>query len=428
MYQKKHIYNKEKLKQVTSTVVFFISGKNLKNKIFSINGQNPGVGGTEFCTITLALNLANDRADYQVYLCTEVLLNSKNFPKNFKQILIRDFLDCKELFCFEKTIFICPDGLLANKELLKKLVKYKLVNWIHHPFRIPTFYKNFKFSAHVSVGTYQYFSNNVWYNPHWHISNLFNIIKFNKLPKNIFKPKKGLRLVFLGVLVPGKGFHNIAKNWKKIKKRFSKVRLDVIGSTKTYTGKKSENKVIPTSNDYAKKILKYIEKDDLKKKLVVFHGNLGEEKFKIIKKAHFAILNPTGRTEAFPASVLECLMCGTPVITADDYGMSDFMSYFPETSLKSPNQIPEKLVLITNNSVIYSKLRKQSLFIARLFSKKNSKNLLKWEKLIDSLILNKKIKNNPPTQLFKGNKFYLIIRILIRSIIVILKLVLNKLY
>jgi glycosyltransferase involved in cell wall biosynthesis len=409
-------------------VVFFTSSKALKSKIFSANGQNPGVGGTEFSTIILAIKLANVRSDYKIYLCSEVHLRLQNPPKNLKQILIKDFFYVPKLFDYTKTIFICSDGILHNKKLLNRLLKYKIVNWIHHPFRMPSYYnyKDLNFPVHVSIGTYQYFSNNVWYKPHWNIPYLFNILTWDTLPKKIYKPNKTLRLVFLGALVLGKGFHYIAREWPKIKKKFPNIRLDVIGSTKTYDGKVSENKTIPTTNSYAKKILKYITREDLQTKRVVFHGNLGEKKFKIIRRAHFALINPTGRTETFCYSALECLMTGTPVIASNDYGMSDFMRNFSETSIGSPSEITNKLITITNNSSLYLSLQKRSSFVAKSFSKKTPEILSRWQHLIDMLIANKIIKNNPPTQSFVGNKFYLTVRIFLRSIIIILKFMFNK--
>lgn len=407
--------------------MLFATGTGLKNKIFSANGQNPGVGGTQFATIILALKLASIRPNYQVYLCAEVYIKLQNPPKNLKQILIKDFYNLK-LLDYTKTIFICPDGLLQNKKLFNKLLNYKIINWIHHPFKMPSYYRNLKFSVHVSVGTYQYFSNNLWYKPHWNIPNLVNKLKKYSFLKKIYKPNKTLRLVFLGALVMGKGFHYIAREWPKIKKKFPKIRLDVIGSTKTYDGKDSENKIIPSTNSYAKEILKYITDEDLQTKRVVFHGNLGKEKFRIIKKAHFAIINPTGKTEAFCYSARECLMCGTPVITSNDYGISDFMHNFPESSLGNSSEITNRLITITNNSSLYLNLQRRSFLVAQSFSKKTPEILSRWQQLIDTLVENKIIKNNPPTQIFNGNQFYLIIRILMRTVIVILQFIINKLF
>lgn len=419
-------------KKFITKVVFSVSGKAVRNKIFKANSLNPGVGGTEFVTIILAFALAKERKDYEVYLWSEVTLKLLNPPKNLKQISIKEapFPESK-LFNSVNTIFICSNGVLQNQKFSNKSIKCKIVNWLHHPFIIPFDYKSLKFSAHISVGVYQYFSNNFWYKPHWHIYNLFNIKLFN-LPKyKFFKLNKSLRLVFLGALIPAKGFHHVAQAWLKIKKKFPNVHLDVIGSTQTYNGKKPESKKIPTTTAYANKILKFIPAEDFFNKRVVFHGNLGEEKFKIIKNAHFAILNPTGKSEAFPASPIECLMCGTPVIASSDYGMSDVMCFFPETQLSGPNEILSKLVSNSKNYLTYSNLQKRSLRVAKLFSQNNPKILLRWQSLIDNLNANNTIKNNPPTpksssQFLYINKLLLITRILIYSIIMILKIIFKK--
>jgi glycosyltransferase involved in cell wall biosynthesis len=421
-----------KKKKLLTRIVFSISGKSVQNKIFKANGLNPGVGGTEFVTIILAFALAKEREDYEVYLWSEVTLKLEKPPKNLKQILTKEVpFPNSKLFNSANTIFICSDGVLQRQKFSNKLIKCKIINWLHHPFLIPFDYKTLKFSAHVSVGVYQYFSNNLWYKPHLHIYNLLNIKLFNLLKYKFFKPNKSFRLVFLGALIPAKGFHHVAKAWLEIKKKFPNAHLDVIGSTQTYTGEEPESKKIPTTTAYANKILKFIPREDLLNKHVVFHGNLGEEKFKIIKNAHLAILNPTGKSEAFPASPIECLMCGTPVIASSDYGMSDIMCFFPEAKLSSPDEITSKLISIMNNPQIYRNLQKRSLLVAKLFSKNTPKILLRWQNLIDNLIKNKTIRNNPPIltpqlKFFSSNRLLLLIRILIYSVVMILKLIFKK--
>ena len=144
-----------------------------------------------------------------------------------------------------------------------------------------------------------------------------------------------------------------------------------------------------------------------------------------------AILNPTGKSEAFPASPIECLMCGTPVIASSDYGMSDIMCFFPEAKLSSPDEITSKLISIMNNPQIYRNLQKRSLLVAKLFSKNTPKILLRWQNLIDNLIKNKTIRNNPPIltpqlKFFSSNRLLLLIRILIYSVVMILKLIFKK--
>ena len=149
--------------------------------------------------------------------------------------------------------------------------------------------------------------------------------------------------------------------------------MDVIGSTETYSGDKPENKKIPTTNEYAKNILKYISEDDLKNKRIIFHGNLGEEKYKIISSAHLAIINPTGRTETFSYASLECLMCATPIITSYDYGMSDFMCNFPELVLNKPADLTLKIFSTVNNPKLFEHLQKKSPVVSKSFQIVNQK-------------------------------------------------------
>ena len=409
-------------------IIFPVLGNSIENKRFSKEGLNPGVGGTQFATIILAISLAKERKDYEVYLWTEVEVKIVDSPKNLKQILIKDApFPNSELFNSSITIFICTDGTIKDHINSPELIKCKIINWMHHPFVISSYFKNLKFSAHVSVGTYQYYSNNLWYKPHLNIPNLFNFKSFNSTPLKTYSSDQTLRIVFLGALVLGKGFHFVAKEWPKLKKKFPKIQLDVIGSTETYSGDKPENKRIPTTNEYAKNILKYISEDDLKNKRVIFHGNLGEEKYKIIGSAHLAIINPTGRTETFSYSSLECLMCATPVITSYDYGMSDFMRNFPEMVLNKPTDMTLKIFSTINNPKLFENLQKKSVLVAKSFSHRKSKILLRWQNLIDDLSSNKVIKNNPPAQSFKGSYFFLIIRIFIRCLFIFTKLLYLKL-
>ena len=413
---------------MATKIVFPVLGNSIQNKSFSAEDLNPGVGGTQFATIILAINLAKERKDYEIYLWTEVEIKLKVQPNNLKQTLIKDSpFPNSELFNSLNTIFVCTDGAIKNHITSPELIKCKIINWMHHPFVTSSFFKNLKFSAHVSVGTYQYYSHNLWYKPHWNIPNLFNFKPFYSKKLKTYSSGETLRIVYLGALVFGKGFHFVAKQWPILKKNFPNIQLDVIGSTETYSGDKPENKKIPTTNEYAKNILKYISEDDLKNKRIIFHGNLGEEKYKIISSAHLAIINPTGRTETFSYASLECLMCATPIITSYDYGMSDFMCNFPELVLNKPADLTLKIFSTVNNPKLFEHLQKKSPVVSKSFSDRKSKILLRWQNLIDDLSSNKLIKDNPPSQLFKGNYFFLIIRIFIRLLIIFIKLLYLKL-
>lgn len=405
-------------------IVFPIDDEAILNKTFSENCVNPGIGGSQFATIILAFALAKKYKNYDIWLLSRAPIKIQNAPKNLKQILTKEiFLLKDEPFNSLNTVIISKENEIEEIELklFNKFVNYKLINWIHHPFQILNNYKHNIFSAHVSVGIYQYYSNFAWYKPHWHIPVIFNAPVINYLKKKLYKPNESLRLVFLGALVPAKGFHYVAKSWPKILKLFPNAQLDVIGSTETYDGKKTQYKKIPTTDQYAKIILQYISEKDIKTKRVIFHGNLGKEKFKIIKKAHFALLNPTGSSEAMPISCLECLSCGTPVIASDDYGMGDFMRHFPELSIRKPDDIAFKIKSITRNPLLYKKLKTRCVKLGKLYAKQKPKILIKWRQLIEAVISNNIKIYKLPIKRFYGNRLILVIRIIKTLLIIYLK-------
>ena len=123
-------------------IIFSIKGKSTKHKWFDANGLNPGTGGTQFSTIILAMNLAKEREDYEIWLWSEVKLKLKDQPKNLKQILAKEApFPNSDLFNSTSTIFICSDGTIQRPINKSKKVKCKIVNWIHHPFVLPSFSK-----------------------------------------------------------------------------------------------------------------------------------------------------------------------------------------------------------------------------------------------------------------------------------------------
>ena len=67
---------------------------------------------------------------------------------------------------------------------------------------------------------------------------------------------------------------------------------------------------------------------------IKFLGLFSKEKNLILKHSDVALLNPSGKSEAAPASPLECYCYGIPVIAGGDYGAFDNMKYFPELDFK----------------------------------------------------------------------------------------------
>ncbi len=360
----------------------------IQSKRFSIAKGNPGVGGTEFNSIILALTLASAHLNWQIVLGHQHPIILEDAPSNIVQEIFPD------ISAFLKALKLCPTDraivpalilIKACTDLIKQ-VEQQIVCWSHHPFDVEAQILNSRadFRAIVCVGTYQFYSNTNLRSKIYHIQNLFYLPPLQKKKKDQYLNHRKLNILFLGALTLGKGFAEIAKAWKSLKQKFPDVKLHVIGSSATY-GWPTEAELVPTSKKYASQILRSIPEDDIHQGRVIFHGNLGIEKWDIMAQCDIALLNPTGQTEAFPASVLECMACGIPVIASNDYGMSDTMRFFPELVINNHKNITDKVEWLISNPSRYREMQQRSLAIAQEFSSQTNVIVKRWHKLVEAI-------------------------------------------
>lgn len=365
-------------------IYFPLFARNLSQKIFSSYGQNPGVGGTQFCTIVLAAQLAHKYPDLDIVLVNYSEVNVADRPANFGVTISPDldeFLAKIRHLPKNHFIVLTASLLLRSKKFDVLRLANNIIGWFHHPFQYSTELKQRPVSARVHVGAYQFYSNSFFYSSNWHIQNLFRVNTVDSYP-NFPLSTEPIRVIYLGALIKPKGFGLIAGHWLQLKALFPSIELHVIGSSETY-GRLPEHKFIPCDKSFANEILSLIPEDDIHMGRVVFHGNLGAEKFEIMRSAHLAILNPSGATEAFPASPLECMACGLPVIASDDYGMSDSMRFFPELLLRSPAEIPARISFLLADRHQYEELSARSIAVARWFDSQTDIILSRWRRLFD---------------------------------------------
>lgn len=358
--------------------------------VFNKRTQNPGIGGTQFTCIRFAFYLAEYMPDSHVVLVSnKVAFSIKTDLENLSLISIDDFDDFFEqsvIGSYDITV-ISPKYTLArvsSKNL--KNASSKVIAWSRHPFDNSYPLTEISFAACVCVGAYQYYSNKFVKSPMWHIPHLFfsPVSIASDFDRNLTK-FDDLRIVYLGALVEAKGFLWIAKEWKKIKSIFPNVKLHVIGSAGTYGVDNELHAKIPAINSYAEQILNYIDIKDLQDGRVIFHGNLGSEKFAIIKNCHVGIINPTGESESFCSSAVEILSCGVPLISSNDYGMFETMRFFPELSIKNPSEMSLKLMYLVGDLDIYNELRARAFFVGQYFHNQTPVVMNKWVRLIKSV-------------------------------------------
>ncbi len=132
-------------------------------------------------------------------------------------------------------------------------------------------------------------------------------------------------VVYMGALVPMKGFHQLAEAWPKVLKTFPDARLSVIGSVKMYGDNLTVGPLGVASENYERQsIIPHL--CDARGQLhpsVTFHGQMGQEKFPVLRQAAVGIANPTGQTETCCVSAIEMSACKVPVVTGAYYALLD---------------------------------------------------------------------------------------------------------
>ena len=342
---------------------FIITSESVYDTHISNFNENPNIGGTEFVMIQLAFELAKNFRSYYFEILTLHQFTIKNKPPNLNLSIIKD----------QPNIINGASIILSSLSISWlnsiKTSTNRIILWSHHPHDFMIKNADFKISELVSIGSYQYFSNYLIYGKHSRIENIPPTISYK--PKSISN-KNFENFMFIGSYAPAKGLKSIIKIFPKIHKIFPNSKLNIIGGS-IYTSKKS---IIPKHIQRATDSLS----SNVRKK-IIFHGAIKSGKNKIIKCQDIALLNPTGQSEAFPASVLECYYQGIPVIASADYGMSEFIPNKSPIALRFLNSYKKSLQYL-NDFENFSAERKRMDILVRNYLTQRRNILVAWKAVI----------------------------------------------
>jgi glycosyltransferase involved in cell wall biosynthesis len=296
---------------------------------FEFDSPNPGIGGTEYVTLRLLSLLAKKYSkSFDFCLCS----TQQSIFADSKLIRVINPLELEDA-----DMVIAP---VSQINFLERniLNRTKCYVWSHHPHDRAVWHLSLKkvfLAGLISIGRYQYWSNKYLFGPHYFLRN-----PFPPQPRHLpmrSKRKLPKEFVFIGGLYVGKGFHLWLKLWPKIRAARPGARLTVIGGALYDTGgdKSEGSKAKSQMSDaqryrvWLKKIIAEMNPADAES--VKFIGIATPATIEqVMGQADLAILNPTGKTEAAPASPLDCIKFGIPVAAGGDYGMHDIMCNFPE--------------------------------------------------------------------------------------------------
>jgi glycosyltransferase involved in cell wall biosynthesis len=198
--------------------------------------------------------------------------------------------------------------------------------------------------------------------------------------------KRENSVVYMGSLVPQKGFLRLARIWKSVIEVIPDAKLLVLGSGTLYGRGNKLGKWGVASEEFEKTIRKYLSDENGNiHKSVNFLGNLGKEKNDILSKAVVGIANPTGETETFCLAAVEIQANYTPVIAGKSGGLFDTVNDKNSGYLISSEvELRKKIIfLLKNKKVSYEMgLNGRKYIDNRYYYQKIAS---KWDDLFESL-------------------------------------------
>ena len=308
---------------------FYLENRKIWNVDFSRPELgNPGCGATEFLFSALPYYLIK----FQSQTLSPIIFanNVELLPDNVPAVRVEDVCDAARCAKQEEcAFFIYRPRRHIESELLALLNRLQLstIAWAQLTPTMP-YLRQMAFSPYlkaiVCVGHEQYdlIQDSPCHEKLTYIENSLDVDGFQPFPLPEKEP--GL-VVYLGALVPQKGFHLLAKVWMRILGRHPSARLAVIGTGSLYD---SDARLGPwgiAEQSYEEKhIIPYlIDKNGRLHPSVEFMGKLGAKKKEILARAIVGVPNPTGQTETCCVSALEFQACGTAVVSGAYYGLLD---------------------------------------------------------------------------------------------------------
>lgn len=355
---------------------------------FSLRRRNPGIGGSEFTTIQFAMRLAQDRPDWTVILAHHEALGLDDAPQNLQQITAPN----ADVF-FARVAEEPPQVLISLATLLQRIstgsiagVRSPWVIWSRHPYDnwMRTFAPRNERTHVVCVGEHQWRTNLVPGIPVHFIQQLLVLPPGEANVVGRVPDPSAPRLFHMSPLNREKGFLDICAQWDRMKRALPGVSMDVVGGAAVY-GHAIGHPLIPASKQLAESILQLVPESDIHEGRMRFYGPMGDAKNDVIRKCDVALLNPTGGSEAFPATPVECMWLGVPVVASDDFGMADSMRWFPELSIRRPRDIVTRTDWLLADPGRYRCMQGRSVAVAESLASRAGETMARWMWLIESL-------------------------------------------
>lgn len=350
---------------------------------------NPGIGGTDYCQLFVAQQFLNK---YRVVIYTRELLN---IDHRFLQIIVDDELESIKRASTEVDIFIWV-AKFPIEELYRAISNsnMKVIAWVHNYINYKTIKllrdtRNIKRVVFVGQQHYDSYIDDTLIQKSTFI---YNIVPYVERPERMLNSNEK-KVVYIGAMAKSKGFHVLAKAWKKIVAKVPEAKLYVMGSVQLYDRTIKMGKFGIAKKEYEDLFMPHLlDENKCIMPSVIFMGTVGVEKYDIFKSTYVGVPNPSGLTETFCLSAVELESCGVPIATYRGYGLLDTVKH-GVTGLQSrnSNQLADNIIKLLTNDVLNKKLGSNAIEYVKKFDTEII--MPEWFKLVDDIIQGKSADN-----------------------------------
>lgn len=310
---------------MTTKIAFYLDNKNSVD-CSNIIEANPGLGGSEYLAILIPTLLSTRYKDLDVTFYGNY---QGVLPQTFNHIVCESFEQYSTL-CFENKEKYCVVNYTSvDKNVIQSNPGVKYIIWCHNFVS----WKDLDFFAIqenvvrlIAVGREQLdlYRDHPAFEKSDFIYNAISIDSYRKIAHTTdFQLIRSNNVVYIGSLIECKGFLYLAKAWRKVLNSVPDAQLYVIGKGNLYDEKAQLGPYGLTDEKFEKQIMKYLSSNQKILDSVHFMGNMGEEKFNLLKQCKVGVPNPGGVTETFGLTAVEMQAMGCKVTTIKCPGYLD---------------------------------------------------------------------------------------------------------
>lgn len=289
---------------------------------------NPGIGGTEWLFVAVSSLLANRDNDIETVLYTTA---SGTFPVGIENVIVNNLTEAIALADSSGFDYLVVKHLadnITNSRFDVKTKHLQIICWCHvfvcH-WELDHYANNELISKVVFVGRemYDLYRDHKIYNKATYIYNCVPSGDAREMAQQSPYHKRGNIVVYVGSLVPFKGFHILAQAWPQIIEQIPDAELYIIGSGRLYDKNSHLGEWGIAESSYEDSFMPFLTKSGKIIPSVHFMGLMGEEKKDVLLKSRVGVPNPSGITETFCLSAVEMQMYGCRIATIDYPGYMD---------------------------------------------------------------------------------------------------------